>query len=352
MTARRAVRVRQERREIAGAFENGPLVWRRFTPISAATMCASVVLPSPAGRTQHVVERLARCRAPDEDFELLAGFRLADVFGEPLRRSARSTASSCRRRAARRSGGTLEFVGFDHRGIYRVPASQRVSSAFDSNRSACGCRRRHSRPPAPPHRRQRFLLVVAKREQALRMSLRASQSGERPRCGSVREVGNALPSCRASSSSGVRRFLADAGILTRRPPPAARRLARGRSPTAGQHRERSARAIPELSTTAECRALIAVAKPYRNGRPRGSRDAEQRHRLAGRGQPESCSSGRRPRNDAVCVDDDLRGFFSSRMPESSDHEVSSFDGRNSAARAERQCGREQRPWRFVARSSS
>src|SRR5262245_30214993 len=32
-----------------GRSSTGPEVWRRFTPISRATMCASVVLPSPGG---------------------------------------------------------------------------------------------------------------------------------------------------------------------------------------------------------------------------------------------------------------------------------------------------------------
>ena len=43
------LQVGEQRREIPGRSITGPEVWRRFTPSSAAMMCASVVLPSPGG---------------------------------------------------------------------------------------------------------------------------------------------------------------------------------------------------------------------------------------------------------------------------------------------------------------
>jgi hypothetical protein len=41
--------VGEDRGQVAGLLDGGPLVTRRPTPSSAAMMCASVVLPSPGG---------------------------------------------------------------------------------------------------------------------------------------------------------------------------------------------------------------------------------------------------------------------------------------------------------------
>ena len=77
------------RKEATSALRSsaGPAVWTIGTPISAATMWASEVLPRP-GRAgeQDVVERLAAAaRRLDEDRQLLGDLRLVDEVGEGRR---------------------------------------------------------------------------------------------------------------------------------------------------------------------------------------------------------------------------------------------------------------------------
>ena len=65
----------------------GPEVIRKPTPSSAATICASVVLPSPGGPANSTWSS-ASPRVPgglDEHGEIGAQLRLADELGQPLR---------------------------------------------------------------------------------------------------------------------------------------------------------------------------------------------------------------------------------------------------------------------------
>jgi hypothetical protein len=65
----------------------GPEVWRRLTPISAAMMCASVVLPSPGGPKSSTWSSvsLRRLAASMKIAKLFADLGLADVIGQALR---------------------------------------------------------------------------------------------------------------------------------------------------------------------------------------------------------------------------------------------------------------------------
>jgi hypothetical protein len=68
-----------------GFSSTGPLVWRRFTPSSAAMMWDSVVLPRPGGPNSSTWSSASRasCRA-DEDLQLLARLGLAHVVVQQL----------------------------------------------------------------------------------------------------------------------------------------------------------------------------------------------------------------------------------------------------------------------------
>ena len=70
----------------------GPLVMRRLTSISAATIPDSVVLPRPGrAREQEVVDGLpAPARGAEHDLEVLLQARLADELVEPARPERRS----------------------------------------------------------------------------------------------------------------------------------------------------------------------------------------------------------------------------------------------------------------------
>jgi hypothetical protein len=64
----------------------GPEVWRKLTPISWATMWASVVLPSPGGPKSSTwsSDSLRLAGRLDEDFQLLTDLDLTGVVGQPL----------------------------------------------------------------------------------------------------------------------------------------------------------------------------------------------------------------------------------------------------------------------------
>ena len=68
----------------------GPEVSRKPTPSSAATICASVVLPSPGGPANSTWSSASPRRAGglDEHGEVGAQLRLADELGEPPRPQA------------------------------------------------------------------------------------------------------------------------------------------------------------------------------------------------------------------------------------------------------------------------
>ena len=65
----------------------GPDVARKLTPSSRATICASVVLPSPGGPTNSTWSSASfRARAASMNTaEIFARLLLADELGEPLR---------------------------------------------------------------------------------------------------------------------------------------------------------------------------------------------------------------------------------------------------------------------------
>jgi hypothetical protein len=86
---------RQQRGEVAGVLDRGPLDSRSGRSLSCATIIASVVLPSPAARTAGCgPAALLDARRIEQQLQLSAHLLLADELGEDAGRSAPSTASS------------------------------------------------------------------------------------------------------------------------------------------------------------------------------------------------------------------------------------------------------------------
>ena len=176
-----------------GFSSTGPEVWRRLTPSSLAMMCDERRLAEPGrAEQQHVVHRLAAHPGrADEDLELLARLRLADVLGEALRPQRAldrllvrragaplTTRPPCRR-CARRGPGAKSSVWMRHGPL---------SSA--ARRRDCRDNRRVQRSP----RRLSPDLVAARRRAAAR----------RARCRCWRARGAALQG--RATRRGVRRL--------------------------------------------------------------------------------------------------------------------------------------------------
>ncbi len=168
-TSRSSRLVRSAARSPALAM-TGPEVARKLTPSSRATICASVVLPSPGGPDeQHMIERLApRLGRRDEHAEILARLLLADEFAQSLRAQARLGhvfIAALRRhqfaRHARHRSGPRVYL-FGNRSAIGTTAA-RLAVRHDHPRLAIVVEDQFAAGAAGRHHRDGLILVARRR---------------------------------------------------------------------------------------------------------------------------------------------------------------------------------------------
>ena len=271
-------------------------------------MCASVVLPRPGGPNSSTwsIASPRFARRADEDLELLARLRLADVLGEPLgpqraldrllvgRAGRAADDAGCRAGAARRRRAGRELVGLDAHGA--------LSSA--ARRPDCRDNRRVQRLPRrlPPD------LVAVRRRAAAEE--RGADAGQRRR-------GAAGPRDRRGVRRLRRRHVEARGAVARDGRPLARAHAQRRTRRSdpadhADHRARPSRRLTPKPTHRPASADHAPAHgPASPGRPRrrslralgtGLRPGVRRARRRGAAGRPSQRCLRRARPTAPVVD--------------------------------------------------